>query len=824
MAIDIKLKNRIESKTRRLGTKPDSYLMNLFDTLYDYPEVSTLNEYFEESERMQKASDATKKQVEEVFIMYRLVDENGKIRVDKPVTRETFSSLLTTNIKTTIKKRLDFTSKYKNNIKLVNSLVYIYGVTYLKDNGAKISDFFDESMQKRTGEMRSEFISLDSEMKELISKEFVVLMQECDYVIKSKKELKIFVDNVIEEVKYDVEEINALKNNIEIEVKNIHDLVDDILNEDKIITIPFYQREYVWTTDLMENFIKEIASNRNEILNIGNILISISSNNSNVKREFALVDGQQRLTSIILLVNYLSKSLKKINHTDFDHNLKEKVINSSSEKFINNLRNISNPSYIVTLKRLLNEPIGNYKVTSTSSCLEVNYKVVENFIDSLNAESKKNLFIKLSRILATVTYDSKSDQIELFISTNSSRKPLSNYDLIRSFLISKIPEKVEKSKLKVLDTKMNNLNSLLKFNKKGSESAEDTFFTFFLNYVDRVGDIEVSNDKDLFKRFRRTFNLSINEIEDLELLIDKITNVLESYRAVKSIDEYDGVYFDDFLLSLGNGLKTTSIYDIFLVYFIDKSRLENGTKKQNEIVNQFRRVALVIEQFEIKWKLFQFSGDSLSGALSSVFSLFVEKVNDDIEEGIYQEIYNKFLSLVQVDESEEVQETFFSRVINNDNYNKLESYIESENIKKDKIALKIINRVGFNLFNNNSIDYNKNVSKYFSHKIPTIEHIFPKSNSKWQDEDKNNAVELSIYLENIGNKFIFNKDENASAGNKTFKNKLKKYKEYNDIQLDKTLRFDKFNLLEKESWTVEDILIREKHIIESLLEIWNIKK
>ncbi len=75
MAINFELRNRLKSKTRDLGTRSDSYLKELFNTLYEYPDIKTFDDFLNESSRMQKASDATIKQFKEVFIMYRLVNE-----------------------------------------------------------------------------------------------------------------------------------------------------------------------------------------------------------------------------------------------------------------------------------------------------------------------------------------------------------------------------------------------------------------------------------------------------------------------------------------------------------------------------------------------------------------------------------------------------------------------------------------------------------------------------------------------------------------------------------------------------------------------------
>lgn len=823
MAIKLKLKTELESRTRRLGTRADSYLNDFFDTYTEFPHITNMEEFFDECISKQNASDATKRQVAEVFTIYRIIDVEGNIIIPKIIDRESFIQVMTANLKTTISRRINFESNHRNNYKLLNNIVYIYGVTFYEELGYNTSEIYDESMNKRVAEMRTSNIIVDNEFKEIVKKEFRTLLDECDHPISQQTELKEHLGTEISKVEYSDDAVETIKRTIESYPKNVFDLIKDILDEEKVITIPFYQREYVWTTELIENFVREIASNENSMLNIGNILISINNSESNSKREYALVDGQQRLTSLILIMNYIAKSLKSVDLSDVPMELRVIVDKCMTSKMVSYVENKSNPEYLRDLKEVLDLPIDTKKkATKKDSAIKVNYDSVSSIINSFDGESKKNLLLKLAYVISTVTYDGSSDEIELFISTNASRKPLSNYDLIRSFIISKIPDNLKSGDLKTINDKMENMTKLLKFEDKGDETWENTFFTFYLNYNDQISFNDSSKSNDLFKRFESVFRLSVHTLSDVNLLLDNITSTLLSYRIAKGVDKVEDIYLEDFLLSLGNGLKVTSIYEIFIVYFVDKLRQEEDRKLRNKLLNEFRSILLIIEQFEIKWKLFAFAGDSLTNTLTSLFAEFYGKVNDKIEEGNYDDIHSEFRSIVYVEEGKE--RGFFSTVINNDKYNDVEEYIKSESLKKDKIALKILNRVAFNLFNNDSVEYKYNSTQYFYHSKPTIEHIFPKKNTKWQADDKTNAVELIDYLENIGNKFIFNKDENSSAGNKTFKDKLEHYKDYNNLKLDKTLNFKyhniEFNLLEKEKWTPNDVVNRSYFIIESLLKIW----
>ncbi len=821
MAINLEVKNEIEKRTRRLGTKADSYLNEFFDIFYQYSTLKDMNEFYTKSKRMSKASEATRKQFVEILSIFRVIDLDLNIKMPKLLSKESYHQILTTNIKTTLKKIDAFESIYKNTKKLINNFIYIYGIEVLKEYKYDISEIYDKSLENRTNELKVSNILIDTELKEILIKGIRLLIDECGIEVKLDDHEVEQNKHSIPENDYDEDKIDMYKAKLESNPSNVFDIVKLILDPERKLVIPFYQREYVWTKELILGLITEIASGKNEILNIGNILISINGTNSSV-RDFALVDGQQRITSLILIMNYLSKSLSSSDLSKYNIQpcLIDLINKCKTSKFIKNLINRSNPLYIENLKEVLDLPIGDL-TQSKNTPIKSNYDVVALFIESLETTNDKvNLFNKLSYVFSTISYDSLSDEIELFIITNSSRKPLSNFDLIKSFIISNIPENTTKKDDEEINALMSEISELLKFKDNSSESAEDAFFTLFLNYSDITSNENISNVKDLFKRFRLTFKDRLSTNKDVKILLNNIKSILLSYRVVKEIDVIPYIYIKDFVLSLGQGLKVTSIYDIFMVYMVEKVKLVYDPKDKVKLLNEFRSVLLIIEKFEIKWKLFTFSGDSLSNSLTSLFVKFFDKVNDQIEENSYEDVLNAFNDII----NDEDEVTFVSKVLNDTSIESIDKFLESQNIQKQKNALKILNRVGFNLFNS-GIKYKSTSSNYYYHLKPTIEHIFPKTHTKWSKDDKTNAVELEPYLEEIGNKFIFNKAENSSAGNKNFKEKINHYKDYNDLKLDKTLDFvfegKDFNLLKKDKWTKEDVELRSKYIITELLKIWS---
>lgn len=80
--------------------------------------------------------------------------------------------------------------------------------------------------------------------------------------------------------------------------------VKDLCNNDKYI-VPIYQRNYAWGKDEIELLIQDIleALNKNESKNyyIGSLVVSKR------KDGYEVIDGQQRLTTLKLLLSYYNK-------------------------------------------------------------------------------------------------------------------------------------------------------------------------------------------------------------------------------------------------------------------------------------------------------------------------------------------------------------------------------------------------------------------------------------------------------------------------------------------------------------------------------------
>ncbi len=113
-----------------------------------------------------------------------------------------------------------------------------------------------------------------------------------------------------------IQELNQMNNNKVIQPKSLSIL--KIFDGDKYI-IPIYQRNYAWDETQINQLIEDIydfsieQNDSSTHYYLGNLIVNDKGEN-----KFEVIDGQQRLTTLFLLVSYLNSKIEESN--------KEKII------------------------------------------------------------------------------------------------------------------------------------------------------------------------------------------------------------------------------------------------------------------------------------------------------------------------------------------------------------------------------------------------------------------------------------------------------------------------------------------------------------------
>ena len=217
-------------------------------------------------------------------------------------------------------------------------------------------------------------------------------------------------------------------------------LLSDLIGERKaVFRIPVYQRNYNWTKENCNRLLDDIKTiiDTGEKHFLGSIVFVAPKDGGFSLKEYTIIDGQQRLTTMILLLKALSdiagqqrpdyveqinKSYLYNEYLDEKFKVKLKPINSDNEQFLCLLNN-------------------QFESMDTEGSIYTNYKRCKERIESW---MKKGITIDrildaLERleIVEIVLTEGEDDPQIIFESINSTGLELFTSDLIRNFLLMK---------------------------------------------------------------------------------------------------------------------------------------------------------------------------------------------------------------------------------------------------------------------------------------------------------------------------------------------------------------------------------------------------
>ena len=226
-----------------------------------------------------------------------------------------------------------------------------------------------------------------------------------------------------------------------IEQKSVRDIIDKKIN----FNVPAYQRGYRWdkinVTDLLDDlleFMQDGSSGKFYCLQ-PLVVKKIGANQYNV------IDGQQRLTTIFIILKYLEKLLEDENDIKEIYTINYETREGSQEF----LKNIAKP------QEDSNKNIDYFYMYQA-------YKAVENWFEE-KIKEKKTTKRKMLEIFTNsedekhiefIWYEvenSENDEVKIFARLNSGKIPLTNAELIKSLFLNtrNFPKECSKNEISV---------------------------------------------------------------------------------------------------------------------------------------------------------------------------------------------------------------------------------------------------------------------------------------------------------------------------------------------------------------------------------------
>lgn len=556
--------------------------------------------------------------------------------------------------------------------------------------------------------------------------------------------------------------------------------LNKLLNTSRQFIVPIFQRNYSWQKSQYEQLWFDIlrASKFKEKQNhfIGSIVYIDMGTPAGRPQQLLLIDGQQRLTTISILLCAIKDYVQKFN-------LETKLINLAKIKnqFLYNSDEIDEDKYKLLLNvqdketyiKLIDNTIFtvNKPATNIIKCYEFFYERIEDFIKEYGQidEIYAGIF-KLSLVSISLDKDSDNPQM-IFESMNSTGKDLSQTDLLRNYLLMDLTPEKQTRLYKTYWKPMEELfgediykNDLNKF---------DYFIRDFLTLKSDTGYIcKINNVYENFKRYYLD-----NNCEKFAVLKDLFTYA-KYYACIDLLQENDDelkLYWQEF-----KKLDSHVVYPFLLKLYDDYSR-------QILIKEDFKKILQVVISYLWRRAICEIPTNSLSKTFATLYQA-VDKddyVNSVIKAFVFKSSYKRFPSDYEVREKLQTKDIYHFRL--------------------RKYLLEALE----NYYHKEPIDLN--TANY------TIEHIMPQNiehNLSWQQMLGEDWQEVhSLYLHSLGNLTITG--YNAEMSNKSFVEKVNGESGFKHSHL-------KLNesIAQCDVWNKKAIQRRTNILTDIILKIW----
>lgn len=556
--------------------------------------------------------------------------------------------------------------------------------------------------------------------------------------------------------------------------------LNKLLNTSRQFIVPIFQRNYSWQKSQYEQLWFDIlrASKFKEKQNhfIGSIVYIDMGTPAGRPQQLLLIDGQQRLTTISILLCAIKDYVQKFN-------LETKLINLAKIKnqFLYNSDEIDEDRYKLLLNvqdketyiKLIDNTIFtvNKPATNIIKCYEFFYERIEDFIKQHGQidEIYAGIF-KLSLVSISLDKDSDNPQM-IFESMNSTGKDLSQTDLLRNYLLMDLtPEK----QTRLYKTYWKPMEELFGEDiYKNDVNKFDYFIRDFLTLKSDTGYIcKINNVYENFKRYYLD-----NNCEKFAVLKDLFTYA-KYYACIDLLQENDDelkLYWQEF-----KKLDSHVVYPFLLKLYDDYSC-------QILIKEDFKKILQVVISYLWRRAICEIPTNSLSKTFATLYQAVDKEdyVNSVIKAFVFKSSYKRFPSDYEVREKLQTKDIYHFRL--------------------RKYLLEALE----NYYHKEPIDLN--TANY------TIEHIMPQNiehNLSWQQMLGEDWQEVhSLYLHSLGNLTITG--YNAEMSNKSFGEKVNGESGFKHSHL-------KLNesIAQCDVWNKKAIQRRTNILTDIILKIW----
>ncbi len=539
----------------------------------------------------------------------------------------------------------------------------------------------------------------------------------------------------------------------------------------KRFVIPVYQRNYDWKTEqckqLFDDLVKIIQNNRRSHF-FGSVVSVYNPDGRN--DEFLIIDGQQRLTTVSLVLLAVYNLLNEEVLVSESPYLKQQIL----EEYL--VDKWAQRETRIKLKPVKNDRDAFGKLFEgedehiRDSNLTANYNYFYERIQRKEI-SVDELFDAVCRLeIISITLNNEDNPQLIFESLNSTGLDLSEGDKIRNYILMGLPTKIQDEYYE-------------KYWNRIEKCTDYDVSSFVRDYLS-IKQSAIPSQKKIYINFKDYVESSS---VDTEALLKELLEYSKSYQILLGGGTNDKA-LDACIFRL-NRLETTITRPFFLEVF-------KLFKEQRLNLSQVREIFLITESYLFRRTIC----DLPTNALSKIFLLLNKEIirldgtdNDYVEK-------LKYVLLSKKERSRFPDDYEFAL-----NLSERPVYLMNS-----KNKLYILER-----FENFGTREDKDIYGHCDDGIYSIEHIMPQHlTPSWIDQLGENWEEIhETWLHRIANLTLT--AYNSSYSNNSFEDK----KNMRNGFKESGIRLNTY-IAEKEKWTLSELEERNEYLKSRALEIW----
>lgn len=546
-------------------------------------------------------------------------------------------------------------------------------------------------------------------------------------------------------------------------------MLRDFIGTNKVLfRIPVYQRNYDWSEANCSRLLDDVRTimDSGDKHFLGTIVFMAAKSGGFALQEYIIIDGQQRLTTLMLILKALSIVAEQVGDSCY-HEIEEQYLHNKycDEEFKIKLKPVKsdNEQFLLLLNGKLDE-------------MDEETHIYQNFLlckDRFEKWCEKGIspsqvldaLTKLEIVEIVLTKGEDDPQV-IFESINSTGLELSNADLIRNFLLMNADNQE-----RLYEDYWLYIERALR--KKTDYSNLDLFFVQYIVY--KTG--KPVNSRQLYSEFVKLFKEGGYSHEDI---LKELKYYADIFRAFVYGSEAYSLKTNQLLKRI-RYLNQTTCYP-FLLHVFDDYHLGDISEDTVEAVLQF------LLSYLLRRLVCGVPSNTLRGLFTYLYNR-IYKVSANKKK--YYESLNKFLFTVSSKDAVPSAKEF-------------ERALQTANIYGNMALCRFL-----------LLDIENGDSKEtLQQENLTVEHIMPQTLGA--DWNYISAEDHEAYLHTLGNLSVTG--YNSELSNKSFNEKKEIIKENSKAVV---LNSD---VLDKDTWDIQTIRARAKRLSAIILDRYKIDR